>query len=159
MSQGLNPFILSVPSNLNFDLATDFALVAADLFQKLSPSLTNGGGYGYSWAQFDCQSLEEESLQRLQNIKMVSTSLSKFKPAPTVLGECMNCHSIDADKRGIPSIPFDRTGSLRNYLQAGSLSKILERIQKTGPGQMPPYRSLSADEKDQLHRNLELIAK
>jgi hypothetical protein len=161
MSQGLNPYMLSVPSNLDFDLGTDFSLVARELFQKLKPALTNGGGYGYTWAQFDCQRLQDESLQRLQNIKMATPSATKFQPAPTVFGECMGCHSMEASKRGIPEIPFDRTGALRNYLKAeggSGLNKIMERIQKSGAGQMPPYRPLSPEEKQQLRVNLELMA-
>lgn len=162
MSQGLNPYMLSVPSNLDFDLGTDFTLVAQDLFQKLKPAFSNGGGYGYTWTVFDCRKLQDESLQRLQNVKVAAPSLTNFPTAPTVFGECMTCHSVDASKRGIPEIPFDRTGALRDYLKAennAGLNKILERIGKTGAGQMPPYRSLKASERDELSRNLEQIAR
>jgi hypothetical protein len=162
MSQGLNPYMLSVPSNLDFDLGTDFTLVAQDLFQKLKPAFSNGGGYGYTWTVFDCRKLQDESLQQLQNVKVPAPSLPKFQPAPTVFGECMACHSLDASKHGIPEIPFDRTGALRDYLKAennAGLNKILERIGKTGAGQMPPYRSLKASERDELSRNLEQIAR
>jgi hypothetical protein len=157
MSQGLNPYMLSVPSNLDFDLGTDFTLVAQDLFQKLKPAFSNGGGYGYTWTVFDCRKLQDESLQQLQTVKVPAPSLPKFQPAPTVFGECMGCHSVDASKRGIPEIPFDRTGALRDYLKAennAGLNKILERIGKTGAGQMPPYRQLSPVEKEQLNSNL-----
>ncbi len=161
MSQGLNPFMLSVPSNLDFDLGTDFSLVAKDLFQKLKPALTNGGGYGYTWAQFDCRRLQEESLLQLQNVKMATASTTRFQPASTVFGECMGCHSIEADQRGIPQIPFDQTGALRQYLKAdggSGLQRIMERVQRTAARQMPPYRKLSSDEKEQLRLNLEAMA-
>jgi cytochrome c553 len=158
LSQGLNLFRLSVPSNLDFDLGTDLSLVSRELFQKLKPGFSNGGGYGYTWAVFDCRKLQTESIQQLQNVTMAKPSATKFQPAPTVFGECMGCHSIEASKRGIPEIPFDRTGALRDYLKAGNhagLDKILERIEKSGAGQMPPYRSLNAKEKELLKKNLE----
>lgn len=161
LSQGLNPFMLSVPSNLDFDLGTDFSLIAKELFQKLKPALTNGGGYGYTWAQFDCKRLQEESLLQLQNITLATASPTRYQPAPTVFGECMSCHSIEASQRGIPAIPFDQTRTLRNYLKAdggSGLQRIMERVQKSGAGQMPPYRKLSAEEKEQLRVNLEAMA-
>lgn len=161
MSQGLNPYMLSVPSNLDYDLGTDFTLVAQDLFQKLKPSFSNGGGYGYTWTVFDCRDLQSESLQRLQNVQPVEASAAKFQPAPTVFGECMGCHSIEARSRGIPEIPFDRTGALREYLKAensAGLNRILERIEKTGAGRMPPYRSLNSTELNHLKSNLRLLA-
>ncbi|HET9240035.1 MAG TPA: hypothetical protein VFO10_22425 [Oligoflexus sp.] len=161
MSQGLNPYMLSVPSNLDFDLGTDFTLIAQDLFQKLKPALSNGGGYGYTWAVFDCRKLQDESLLQLQNVKTTTPSLTKFQPAPTVFGECMGCHSLEASKRGIPEIPFDRTGAFRDYLKAddnAGLNKILERIGKTGAGQMPPYRTLTTNQKEQLKSNLKRMA-
>jgi mono/diheme cytochrome c family protein len=161
MSQGLNPYMLSVPSNFDFDLGTDFTLVAQGLFQKLTPAFSNGGGYGYTWTVFDCKKLQEESLQQLQNVKVSTPPLTKFQPAPTVLGECMGCHSVDASNRGVPEIPFDRTAALRDYLKADNntgLYKILERIGKSGAGQMPPYRNLTINEKEQLKNNLKLMA-
>jgi len=94
-------------------------------------------------------------------VKVTNPSLTKFQPAPTVFGECMGCHSVDAGARGIPEIPFDRTGALRDYLKADNnagLNTILERIGKSGAGQMPPYRNLTSDEKEQLKNNLKQMA-
>jgi hypothetical protein len=159
MSQGPNAFLMSVPSNQDADLANNMALVAPDLFQRLSPKLMPASGYDYSWARFDCQSLQTESLQQLHNVKPAPLK-SEVKLAPTVFGECMSCHSVNPGPVGAPPIPFDRTGNLRAYLQRdqnSGMKKILERVQKAGPGQMPPYRKLSADEVEQLRLNLERI--
>ncbi|MDQ3234729.1 MAG: hypothetical protein M3Q07_23230 [Pseudobdellovibrionaceae bacterium] len=159
LSQGPNAFLLSVPSNLDADLATNLALVAPDIFQRLAPRLVPANPYDYTWARFDCQSLKEESLMELQSLQPASLK-AEMRPAPTVFGECISCHSINPGQTGAPPIPFDQTGDLRTWLQQGptpGLQKILERIQKSGPGQMPPYRKLNREEQEQLRLNLERI--
>ncbi|WP_141732762.1 cytochrome c [Oligoflexus tunisiensis] len=162
LSQGPNPYFMSVPSNLDADLASNMALVAPDIFQRLSPKLVNanGGGYDFTWARFNCASLQTESLQQLQGMNPTAPANTGFRNAPTVFGECMSCHTINPAAQGAPPIPFDSSGQLRVWLQGSDgagMKKILERIQKTGPGQMPPYRKLSREEQEQLRLNLEHI--
>jgi mono/diheme cytochrome c family protein len=162
LSQGPNPYFMSVPSNLDADLATNMALVASDIFQRLNPKLVNanGGGYDFVWARFNCASLQTESVQQLQGMQPTTASHAEFRNAPTVFGECMSCHAINPAAQGAPPIPFDSTGMLRAWLQGNNgagKKKILDRIQRTGPGQMPPYRRLNSEELEQLRVNLDLI--
>ncbi len=159
LSQGANPYLLSVPSNTEADAATAMQVLAPELFQSLKPQLLQLDSSGFGWARFNCDGLKTKSLDALKNLLPLSLRKAS-KPAPTVFGECIRCHVLDHEKTGAPGLPFDRTRELTSYLKANGgegLQKILSRIQTVGPGQMPPNRVLSEAEKADFITNMRTL--
>jgi len=159
LSQGANPYLLSVPSNSEADFATNLMLIAPAFQAELQPTIRSLNDSGYAWLRFDCQILQNKSLAALERIQPLASPVPPSS-APTVFGECIRCHVLDRENTGAPLIPFDQSKELRQYLlsenQAG-MKKIRQRLERSGPGRMPPDRRLSVGEKTDFLLNLQTI--
>lgn len=158
LSQGLNPFLISVPNNYKTDFNANMALVVLSLFQHLKPDRQEIAGYSY--LRFDCDALRTESIALLAEQEVPETSIDDSFPAPTVFGECIMCHSKNPNSSGITPIPFDRTSALRYWMEVNGyrgFNEIIDRINRSGSGRMPPYRSLNKAERRAFNGNLESI--
>ena len=151
-NQGANPFFFQTPANFLNDLLLALFRANPESIDAFNPRIDHM--FDMQWAYFDCNQLAEASRIALAEEQEFKNNLStNSMERATMLGECIQCHNTL--KLG-PDIPFDDTNAFSTWLSnEDNFSKIVERIETTGIGRMPPTRVLTEEERTSL---LELIA-
>ncbi|MFW7378977.1 MAG: hypothetical protein ACOH5I_09245 [Oligoflexus sp.] len=161
MSQGQNPFFLSVPGNINADFLTSLIFYDPNLIIELQPKKAKTPDSNFNWLSFDCQDLKSRSVRALAHIEPEINEAAS-KAIPSSFGQCIHCHAMNHQMVQAPYIPFDRTSLLRQWLiedNYAGLAKIQNRIHLNGPGRMPPFKSLTAEEKASFEEALQVLIK
>ncbi|SMF60452.1 hypothetical protein [Pseudobacteriovorax antillogorgiicola] len=152
MSQGDNPFFFSVPGNSARDLLAAFFQFDADSLFAANPDFVHSQ---FQWPNFNCQDLARRAQSNAASGQLYQSTHNKSESSS--LGTCMSCHTVNSRA---PYIPFDDSSKLRDWMvRSGGLSKLQDRLSRTGSGQMPPDRNWPTDRKSSLLEVFEAISK
>ena len=164
MSQGDNRFSTGVPLNPEKDFSASLYFLNKIDYLGLNPKLNPVRAF--TWIDFDCDTLQKESIARLSQLqedylealKHSPLSLNSPEDARSTLGMCLECHSIKASKNSeIPYIPFEDQAKLKAWLKEGGYQEIEKRTSSLNEDKMPPNVNLSLSERGNLLKVLRSI--
>ncbi len=158
-----NDYFIANPSHILLDMTAVLNDVAPEIFVNLgiNPQPQDVGTGIPGWVSFDCEMLKQQSLiaERSPPTPMQWRPLQAPKNERPVINRCAKCHTEGFDDEA-PFIPFNDSLELAKWLRDPAKrlgQKIMDRVQRTGPGQMPPGKPLTPEEIDSLREMIEAL--
>lgn len=150
LSSGENPYFMQVPSNFGAEALLGLFELDPQRMNEADPKF---GKLSYHWASFSCQKLADKSAPHTRAGSLTRPKSYEYRGA-AVMGRCISCH---ATEEAAIKIPFDRHHDLKTWLRRGGLAKAFDRLDRTGPGKMPPDTFLLPEDIDAMKQVLQRI--
>lgn len=147
-----NDYFVANPGNFLLDATAVLMELKPDLFAGLKLSEQSLGTGKTAWVTYDCEQVRNESLKAQRSAPAPSqwSPMASYKRERPVINRCAKCHTEST--RG-PLIPFDDSLKLAEFLRDPTqnwAAEIIDRVERSGRGQMPPGNPLTPEEIDSV---------
>lgn len=154
-----NDYFIGNPSNVLLDATAVLNELRPEWYRGIKYTEQTLGTEKNGWLAFDCEQLKVGSLKAPRSVPAATqfTSMSAVKRERPVINRCAKCHTegFDFDAK---MIPFDNSLELARLLRDPAAKwgqKIMDRVQRSGRGQMPPDDPLTREEIESLKEMIE----